>query len=66
MELLVYLFYSYLTVGALFGLYFVGWGAARLDTEAHQMPSMLRILLWPASVALWPLLMRKLWYRQRL
>ncbi|RIV24013.1 hypothetical protein DYU11_13700 [Fibrisoma montanum] len=60
-ELLVTLFYGYLVSGAVFGVYFAGWGAARLDPEAHQMPVMLRLLLWPASVALWPLLLWKLW-----
>ena len=59
-ETLVTLFYGYCLLGAIFGLYFVSWGAARLDPDAHEMPVMLRLLLWPASVALWPLLLRKL------
>ena len=59
-ELMVYLFYSYLAVGAIFGVYFVGWGAARIDPEAHEIPLLLKVILWPASVALWPLLLAKL------
>lgn len=59
-ELLINLFYGYCVLGAAFGVYFVGWGAARMDTEAHEMPFTLRLLLWPASVALWPLLLWKL------
>lgn len=59
-ELLINGFYGYLGVGAIFGVYFVGWGAARIDPEAHGMPIALKLLLWPASVALWPLLLAKL------
>lgn len=55
-DLLVTVFYGYLAIGAVFGLYFVTWGAARIDSDAHQLPVLLRFLLWPASVALWPLL----------
>jgi hypothetical protein len=53
-------FYSYLALGGLFGLYFVGWGAARLDPVAHQLSWSVRLLLWPASLALWPVLLLKL------
>lgn len=60
-ETLVTVFYAYLGVGALFGLYFVSRGAARIDPVAHQLPLLLRLLLWPASVALWPVLLPKLW-----
>jgi len=58
-DLLVAVFYGYLGLGAIFGLYFVGWGAARIDNDAHQLPILLRILLWPALVALWPVLLGK-------
>jgi len=59
--LLVDLFYGYLALGAVFGVYFVSWGAARLDPEARGLPFLLRLMLLPASVALWPVLLRKLW-----
>lgn len=58
-EVIVYLFYGYLIAGVVFGLYFVGWGVARIDADAHGMPFALRVLLWPASVALWPVLLVK-------
>lgn len=58
-ELLVSLFYGYLALGALFGIYFVGWGAPLIDAEARGMPLRLRVLLWPASAALWPVLLQK-------
>ena len=59
-ELLVAIFYGYALIGAIFGVYFVIWGAARIDTEAHHLPFLLRLLLWPGSVALWPVLLLKL------
>ena len=58
-ELLVTIFYGYLAIGAAFGLYFVIWGAARIDPDAQNLPFLLRLLLWPASVALWPILLVK-------
>ena len=59
--LLLALFYGYWLIGALFGVYFVGWGAAgRLDAEARGLSWGMRLLLWPGSVVLWPLLLRKL------
>ncbi len=60
-ELLVNLFYAYLALGAVFGVYFVGWGALRIDPDAHGMSVALKILLWPTSVALWPVLLVKVW-----
>ncbi len=60
-ETLVLIFYAYLGLGAIFALYFVIWGAARIDSDAHHLPVLLRLLLWPASVALWPMLLPKLW-----
>lgn len=61
MTLLLNLFYGYWLIGALFGFYFVGWGAARIDPDAHQLPLLLRLLLWPASTALWPILLLKVY-----
>lgn len=61
-ELLVSLFYGYLLLGAVFGVYFVIWGAARIDPDAHGMPISLRLLLWPGAVALWPVLGVKVFY----
>ena len=59
-EILVNLFYGYWLLGAVFGLYFIGWGAARLDDEAKTMSLGVRLLLLPGSIALWPVLLRKL------
>lgn len=58
-ETLVAIFYAYFGLGAVFGLYFVVQGAARIDADAHHLPLQLRLLLWPASAALWPVLLVK-------
>lgn len=60
LDYVVGIFYGYLLIGAVFGVYFISLGAARIDPDAHGMPILLRLLLWPASVALWPLLLRKI------
>lgn len=59
-ELLVFILYSYAIIGAIFGFYFVWWGAARIDPDAHPLPVALRFMLWPASAVLWPTLLLKL------
>ena len=58
-ELLVTVFYGYAGLGAIFGIYFVVWGAARIDPNAHKLPILLRLLLWPGAMALWPVLLLK-------
>ena len=61
---LINLFYGYWLLGTVFGLYFVSWGAARLDDEAKTMSWPVRLLLLPGSIALWPLLLGKLLKRR--
>ncbi len=59
-ETFVSIFYGYWLVGAVFGLYFVIWGAARIDHDAEALTWQMRLILLPGSVALWPLLLGKL------
>ena len=63
-ELLVTVFYGYAGLGAIFGVYFVIWGVARIDPNAHKLPVLLRLLLWPGAVALWPVLLLKVGQRK--
>jgi hypothetical protein len=49
-ELLVTVFYGYAIVGAIFGFYFVWWGAARIDPDAHPLPAAIHALARVGSV----------------
>ena len=52
----------YLCLGGLFGLVFVTRGVQRLDAGAEASSPWFRILILPASIALWPLLLSR-WAR---
>ena len=58
-EFLVYLFYTYLIVGFLFGLWFVFKGVKRVDQGMTDAKWILRLMILPGTVALWPLMLRK-------
>jgi hypothetical protein len=47
----------YVALGAVFALWFVGRGVARVDHEAAGGSFGFRVLIFPGSVALWPLLL---------
>lgn len=57
--ILVYLFFLYLLVGLIVGLWFVFRGVNRVDEGMKPAGWWLRLLLLPASMALWPLLLKK-------
>lgn len=52
-------FYLYLLAGAVFAALFVWRGAAALDEAARGISWKTRALLFPGSVALWPVLLRR-------
>ena len=47
----------YLGVGILFAIPFVQRGAAAIDSAAKKVSITFRVLIFPGSVALWPLLL---------
>ena len=49
----------YAGLGLFFGLAFVGRGVERLDPGAHGATWGFRLIILPASVALWPFLLRR-------
>ena len=49
----------YVALGFLFAIAFVSIGAARIDPGARGAPLGFRLLIFPAAVALWPLLARR-------
>jgi len=57
---LLFLFYAYLAIGLVFGLWFVFKGIDRLDADIHGSSWRARLMLLPGTVGLWPVLLRKL------
>jgi hypothetical protein len=49
----------YAGLGLLFGLAFVSRGVERLDPAAHGATTGFRLIILPASIALWPLLLKR-------
>jgi hypothetical protein len=48
----------YALIGAIFGLAFVAFGVQRVDSGAKGSGIGFRVLIFPGSVAFWPLLLR--------
>lgn len=53
---------SYLAIGAVFAAAFVSLGVGRIDPAARSGSLGFRLLIFPGSAALWPLLARR-WLR---
>ncbi len=58
-KFLVNAFYLYFVVGGVFAVLFLWRGAAVLDESAKGISWKTRLLLFPGSAALWPILWRK-------
>jgi hypothetical protein len=56
LQTLLFLVVLYATVGVLFTVAFVTVGVGRIDPAARGAPLSFRMLIFPASTALWPLL----------
>jgi hypothetical protein len=57
--MLSWIFYTYLLSGVIFGFWFAGYGADKLDESAKGMSWKVRALIFPGSAALWPWLLVK-------
>ena len=57
--LFVYTLYAYAALGVAFGLAFVTVGVKRIDSQAIGSSVGFRVLIFPGSVAFWPLLFRR-------
>jgi len=51
--------YAYTTLGVAFALAFVTVGVKRIDSQAIGSSVGFRVLIFPGSVAFWPLLLRR-------
>jgi hypothetical protein len=49
----------YALVGAIFGLAFITFGVQRIDSGAKGSGIGFRLLIFPCSLAFWPLLLRR-------
>lgn len=58
-ELSVTVFYTYLSVGLLFGLWFIFKGIYKIDSGANGTSIGFRLLIFPGAIILWPVLLRK-------
>jgi len=52
---------AYVAIGLVFGLYFVARAVERVDHLARGSTFGFRVLIFPASVALWPWLAKRVW-----
>jgi hypothetical protein len=57
--LFVYALVLYMTLGVVFAIAFVCVGVKRIDSQAVGTGLGFRILIFPGSVAFWPLLLRR-------
>jgi len=57
--LFVYALYAYTVLGVAFALAFVTVGVKRIDSQAIGSSVGFRVLIFPGSVAFWPLLLRR-------
>jgi hypothetical protein len=57
--LFVYALYAYTALGVAFALAFVTVGVKRIDSQAIGSIVGFRFLIFPGSVAFWPLLLRR-------
>jgi bacteriorhodopsin len=55
----VFTFYAYFLIGAAFAVWFLVVGVNRLDENMQESPRSVRFLLFPGSVLLWPVLLKK-------
>ena len=58
-EISVTIFYAYLVIGLLFGLWFVFKGVQKVDTGMKDIKWILRLMILPGTMALWPIMLRK-------
>ena len=59
-KILVYTFYLYLLTGLIFAIWFAFRSVSRVDPGMKAANWKVRLLLLPGSMALWPVLLRKI------
>ncbi|MEO1257641.1 MAG: hypothetical protein AAFZ15_02555 [Bacteroidota bacterium] len=59
-EIFSTVFYIYLLIGFIYGLWFVFKGVQKLDSGMSGAKVGLRLLLLPGTIALWPYMIKKM------
>ena len=59
-QILVWIFYAYLAIGLLFGIWFVFGGIKQLDKGINGTSWRMRLILLPGTIGLWPVMLKKL------
>jgi len=58
-QAILMLFAFYAVIGAVVGGVFVVFGVSRVDHAARGGPWHFRLIIWPGTAALWPLILAK-------
>lgn len=58
-QVLVLLIYGYCAIGLLFAVWFVVRGVNKVDPGMHAVHWAVRALIFPGSLLLWPVLLKK-------
>lgn len=56
---MVYLVYAYLMIGLLVGIWFCFFRAGRIDPGAARSGIGFKLIILPAALLLWPIVLRK-------
>ena len=59
MNVLVVMIYLYVVVGSVVAIVILAFGLTRLDIETEQAGIGFRLIIFPGTVALWPLLLKR-------
>jgi hypothetical protein len=59
-EIIVWTLIAYTAIGVLFGVYFAAAGISKLDDAAKGTGPGFRLIIFPGTVAFWPLLLFRL------
>ncbi|MEO0899215.1 MAG: hypothetical protein AAFY71_22580 [Bacteroidota bacterium] len=58
-QILVWVFYAYLGIGLVLGIWLIAGGMAKFDEGMKGVSIWMRLILLPGSIAFWPALLKK-------
>ncbi len=60
MNIVLIIVLIYIIIGLIFAVFFVSKGATKIDDSAKNINWKLKLMLLPASIAFWPILLKKM------